>query len=295
MKTSKAVITAAAKNQRTLPLQRLVDRDGITKSVLAIVIEEALQAGVEDICVIVCPGDEASYREAAGDQVRRLTFVPQPEPRGYGDAVYRARAFVGDEPFLHMVGDHIYVSDTDTGFAQHLVTLAETRSCSVSGVQATRENLLPYFGTVGGQRVRGTEHLYQIERVIEKATPTEAEQSLLIPGLRAGRYLSFFGMHVFSPTVMELLAEHVAAGGTQSGENARIELSPVLNELAAREQYLAVELPGRRCPVDVPYGLLTAQVALALSGKDRDEVLSGLCELLAERTMSSSGGAAGRS
>ena len=167
------------------------------------------------------------------------------------------------------------------GCAQQLVEAAETHACALSGVQATRENLLPYFGAVGGQRLRGSRDLYVIERVLEKPTPTEAEQSLLVPGLRAGHYLCFFGMHLLTPTVMEILAEHVAA---HTGRGT-IQLSPVLAELAGRERYLALEAQGRRYPVDARYGLLTAQLALALSGKDREEVLAGLCELLAQREL----------
>lgn len=279
MKTTKAVITAAARNQRTLPLQTLVDRDGVTKSILSILVEEALRAGMEAICVVVCPGDETAYREAAGDHAGRLHFVPQAEPLGYGHAVYCAREFVGAEPFLHMIGDHIYISDSEKGCAQQLVEVAQAQACAVSGVQPTRENLLPYFGAVGGQRVKGTQDLYEIERVLEKPTPTEAEQSLMVPGLRAGHYLCFFGMHLFTPAVMEILAQHVERNQGQGG----IALSPVLAELAARERYLALEAKGRRYPVDVRYGLLTAQLALGLSGQDRDEVLTALCELLAQR------------
>lgn len=279
MKTTKAVITAAARNQRTLPLQTLVDRDGVPKSILSILVEEALRAGMEAICVVVCPGDETAYREAAGDHAGLLHFVPQAEPLGYGHAVYCAREFVGAEPFLHIIGDHIYISDSEKGCAQQLVEVAQAQACAVSGVQPTRENLLPYFGTVGGQRVKGAQDLYEIERVLEKPTPTEAEQSLMVPGLRAGHYLCFFGMHLFTPAVMEILALHVARNQGQGG----IALSPVLAELAARERYLALEAKGRRYPVDVRYGLLTAQLALGLSGQDRDEVLTALCELLAQR------------
>ncbi len=281
MKTTKAVITAAARNQRTLPLQTLIDRDGLAKSVLGIIIEEALRAGIEDICVVVCPGDETAYREAAGDHAGRLHFVPQEQPLGYGHAVYCAREFVGSAPFLHMVGDHIYISGGARGCAQQLIEVAEAQACSVSGVQPTRENQLPYFGAVGGQRVKGASDLYLIERVVEKPTPTEAEQTLLIPGLRAGHYLCFFGMHVLTPVVMELLEQQVAAHDEQSS----LQLSPVLAQLAERERYLALETQGRRYPVDARYGLLTAQVALALSGQDRDEVLTTLCELLAQREL----------
>ena len=65
---------------------------------------------------------------------------------------------------------------------------------------------------MGGRRVQGRQDLYTIEDVIEKPTPTEAEQRLLVPGLRAGHYLCFFGMHVLGPALMEILARHVAEG-----------------------------------------------------------------------------------
>ena len=279
MKIRKAVITAASKNQRTLPLQTLVDSDGKQKSVLGIIVEESLRAGIEDICVVVNPGDEDAYKLAAGNHSGNLCFVPQHAPLGYGHAVYCAQQFVGDEPFLHMVGDHIYISDNAKSCARQLVEVAESNACSVSGVQPTRESLLPLFGTVGGQRIKGTRDLFQVERVTEKPTPTEAEQSLTVPGLRMGHYLCFFGMHVLSPLAMEILQLHVQNAGEQGG----VALSPVLDELARREQYLAMEAAGRRYPVDARYGLLSAQLALALSGRDRDEVLTGLCELLAQR------------
>ena len=279
MKITKAVITAAGRNQRALPLQMLIDRDGAQKSVLAILLNEAWQAGMEECCVVVCPGDEAAYREAAGEHAPRLHFVAQPEPCGYGHAVYCAREWISDQPFLHMIGDHIFVSDTGDCCARQLVETAESQACAVSGVQPTRETLLPLFGTVGGQRVKGTQDLFTIEQVIEKPTPTQAEQTLFVPGLRTGHYLCFFGIHVLTPLVMSLLEQHIA----DAPDSASIALSPVLNELAQRERYLALDTQGRRYPLDARYGLLTAQLALALNGQDSEEVLAGLCELLAQR------------
>ncbi len=283
LKTTKAVITAAARSQRTLPLQTLVDRDGATKSVLSVLVEEALGAGIEEVCVVLCPGDELVYREAAGEHAARLRFVPQSEPRGYGHALLCAREFVGADPFLHLVGDHLYLSRLGQGCAAQVVEAAAREGCAVSGVQPTRESLLPYFGTVGGRRVPSRPGVYEIETVVEKPTPTEAETSLLVPGLRAGHYLCFFGLHVLTPGVMDLLAEEALR--TAADPNARVGLSPALACLAGRERYLALEVQGRRYPIDARYGLLNAQLALALSGRDRDEVLSRLCELLAQREM----------
>jgi len=283
---TKAVITAAARSQRSLPMQTLVDRDGSAKSVLSIIIGEARRAGIEQIAVVVTPGDEDAYRGAVGES-DGLVFVAQNEPLGYGHAVFCAREFVGQEPFLHMIGDHVYTDAGGASCAQRLVEEAQSHECAVSAVQATRENLLPFFGTVGALRVKGSKTLYEIERVVEKPTPTQAEQSLLVPGLRAGHYLCFFGMHVLTPLVMTLLEEHLSR---RTGEE-RVALSPVLNELAGRERYLAFEAPGRRYALDRSYGLLHAQLALALGGHDRNEVLAGLCELLASRDMESGDGA----
>ena len=281
MKLNKAVITAAAREQRSLPLQTLTDLNGKPTSVLGIIIGEAVRAGIEEICVVVYPGDEAACRAAAGDHAARLHLVPQREPRGYGHAIYCAREFTAGEPFLHMVGDHIYVSTTGAGCAAQLVQVAESQACSVSGVQPTRENLLPYFGAVGGRRVTGTQHVYVVDEVIEKPTPTEAEQALLVPGLRAGHYLCFFGMHVFTPTVMDALHQAVE----RAGPGGTVPLSPVLAEVARQERYLALHVDGRRHALDGAYGLLNAQLALALSGRDREMVLAGLCELLAQQQL----------
>jgi len=284
MRVTKAVITAALQEQRTLPLQRLIDRDGTEKSVLGIIIEEVLAAGIDEICLVVRPGDEIPYADMAGDHAGRLHFVNQAEPLGHGHAVHCAKDFVSQDAFLHLVSDHLYVSRTDQRCTQHLVEVAQVEACTVSAVQSTRENLLPYFGTVGGRRVPGRSDLYQVETVVEKPTPTEAEQSLIVPGLRAGHYLCFFGMHVLTPAIMEILAEKIEATGGRGG----ITLSDSLAELAKREQYLALEKDDSRYDLGVKYGLLKAQLALAMSGQDRDEVLSGLVELLTVRELGSS-------
>ena len=279
MRFQKAVITAAGPDQRALPLQILVNRDGQETSVLGILIEQALAAKVEEICVVVWPGDESRYLQAAGNHAGMVRFIAQPRPLGYGHAIYCARDFVGSDPFLHMVGDHIYVSAGKPSAAQ-VVEIAQAEECSVSGVQATRESLLAQFGAVAGRRLAGRHGLYRVDTVIEKPTPTEAEQRLVVSGIRAGYYLCFFGIHALTPTVMELLGSAIAAQ-----PDARATLSGVLVELARREQYLAVENTGRRYNMGSRYGLLTSQLALALSGRDRAEVLAQLVELLADREL----------
>jgi UTP--glucose-1-phosphate uridylyltransferase len=279
LRVRKAVITAAGANQRALPLQTLVHQ-GAEKSVLSLLLEQTLTTNIREICVVVWPGDEIRYAQAAGSLAGAVRFVAQEKPRGYGHAIYCAREFVGDEPFLHLVGDHLYVSAAKAGVHQ-LMELAEAESCSASGVQPTRESLLPRFGAVAGRRIPGRQGIYRVETVIEKSTPTEAEQRLMVPGIRAGYYLCFFGIHVLTPTVMDLLARMLA-----DEHNNSVTLSAALAELAQSEQYLALEDTGKRFDLGARYGLLIAQLALALSGQDRDEVLSRMMELFIEREIS---------
>jgi len=285
MKIKKAVITAAGRDQRTLPMQRLIDCDGVEKPVFTILIEEVLSAGVEEIAAVVAPGDDSAYAEAAGDFAGRVQFIPQAEPLGYGNAIYGARHFTGSEQFLHLVGDHLYVSGSNKRCARLLVEAAQAEECAVSAVQATRENLLSYYGVVGGLRVPGQQNLYVVETVAEKPTPTEAELHLMVPGLRTGHYLCFFGMHVLTPVVMDILAEKIEKAGNGGG----VTLSSALAVLATREKYLALEEPALRYDVGVKYGLLFAQLALALNGSERHLVLSRLLELLAQRELGRTG------
>jgi UTP--glucose-1-phosphate uridylyltransferase len=279
VKIRKAVITAAARNQHTLPLQTLVDRDGVQKSALQIVIEEVASSGIEEICLVICPGDREAYGKASGNWARQLRFVEQVSPLGYGQALHCAKDFVGTDAFLHLVSDHLYLSRESRRCAQQLVEVATAGNAAVSAVQATRESLLPFYGAVGGKAIPNRPHLYEIEKVLEKPTPTEAEQHLIVPGMRAGHYLCFFGMHVLTPSIMEILDESVSA----SGGAMTIQLSSALMKLAERERYMACEIAGRRFNIGVKFGLLNAQLALALDGQDREEVLAQLVDLLAQR------------
>ncbi len=279
MEITQALITAAGESQRRLPLQTLVDRDGTPKTALQILIEEVLQAGIEEIVIVVTPGDIPAFTQAAGAFAPRLRFVEQPHPLGYGHAVWSARESLGNAPFLLLVGDHLYVSSAADRCAKQLISVARSESCAVSAVQATHESKLPLYGAVGGRLEAGRRGLYQVSEILEKPSPTEAEQRLIVPGLRAGHYLCFFGMHVLPPAIITLLGEEIAAANGQW----KVHLTNSLAKLAGRERYLALELQGRRYDIGLKYGLLTAQLALALSGKDRDEVLTGLADMLARR------------
>lgn len=276
MQITKAIITAAGAAQSQLPLQSVVDRSGQVGTALQLLIDEVATAGIDEIAIVVRPGESDRFRDAAGTAEQKLTFIEQHEPRGYGDAILRGREFVGESAFLHLVGDHLYVSQAAASCAKQLVEIAHREQCAVSAVQPTRENELPYFGAIGGSPVPLHSGLFDVNRVTEKPTPTEAEQALIVAGQRAGYYLCLFGMHVLTPEIFDLLKERLESN------DGPADLSDALNRFCQTQRYLAAQLSGLRYDIGEKYGLLIAQLAIALAGDDRDRILTELVELVAK-------------
>ncbi|WP_161890477.1 UTP--glucose-1-phosphate uridylyltransferase [Pontibacter russatus] len=309
MRIKKAVITAAARGERLYPvadtIQKamlpIIDIDGLHKPVIQIIAEEAFASGIEELCVVCAPGDGQRYisafaslrdnllksykgvdwaREEAGkiDQLlSRVRFAEQQEALGYGHAVYCAREFVNNEPFLLLLGDYLYISNVlQKRCAAQLLELAAQENCSVSAVNPTIEHQIGRYGTLTGKQLPGSAGVYQIEKIIEKPSLSVAELELQTPGLRVGYYLCFFGMHVFTPAVFEILEKYVARDG------GNILLTPALQELAETDKYLALEVKGNRYDLSKKLGWLQAQIALGLAGQAHDETLTSMVDLLAE-------------
>lgn len=309
MRIRKAVITAAARGERLYPVADTVqkamlpaiDIDGLHKPVIQIIAEEAFASGIEEICVVCAPGDGDRYisafhslrdnlvksfksvdwarkeAEKIDQLLSRLQFAEQQEPHGYGHAVHCAKAFVNEEPFLLLLGDYLYVSDLrDKRCAAQLIDLAQQENCAVSAVNPTNEHQITRYGTLTGKQLPGTSGVYQIEKLIEKPSLSLAELELQTPGLRVGYYLCFFGMHVLTPAVFELLQKEISRGSTN------VLLTPALQELAKTDKYLALEVKGNRYDLSKRHGLLQAQIALGLAGEAHDETLTTMVELLAE-------------
>jgi UTP--glucose-1-phosphate uridylyltransferase len=310
----KAVITAAGRGTRQYPASTavqkemfpLVDTDGLTKPVIQIIGEEALAAGVEELCIVTPPGGEELYRhyfrrmdegllaalrgkewamlesERLQDFGERLTFVTQDRPDGYGHAVHQARDFVGDEPFLLMLGDHVYVQSRAGGpncatqlIEQHLARgLAAT-----SAVQPTPEERLHLHGTVRGEPIE--EGAWRVTAMHEKPDPAFARAHLRTPGLPPGQYLCFFGMNVFPPAIFDVLQWHIDHDVRQGGE---IQLTPsqeLLRQRLPDGAYGACAIEGQRFDTGIPYGTMETQIALALAGKHRAEIVEAIARLLA--------------
>lgn len=275
MKIKKAVITAAGLDQKHLPLQTLVSPTGETKTVASLLLDEIFASGIEAAAIIIAPGSQRDFSAAIADHLDQVTFIEQAEPLGYGHAVLLAKTFTGEDPFLLMMSDHLYLSLSETSCLSQLLAIARQTNCPVSAVHPTHESKLPYYGAVGGTRVSRQPGLYEVSTVLEKPTPTLAEQELIVPGLRAGHYLCFFGMHVLNQSVMEQLE----AAFSLSPE--KLPLTPSLDATAQGEKLLACEIKGLRFNIGEPYGLLRAQLGMSLASDKRDEIMAAIIELIA--------------
>jgi UTP--glucose-1-phosphate uridylyltransferase len=285
MKITKAIITAASPDQRKLPLQTLIDRDRTQKTVLEILINEIITAGINDIGIVIQSDDEKSFEQVLDSSTySSVQFIHQSKKPGYGQAILSAEKFLNNEPFLHLVGDHLYVNPSGQNIAKQLIEMAEKHKCAISTVQSTRENNIGNYGTVKAERLQGESNLFQISRVHEKPTPTFAEQNLMVPGLRAGYYLCFYGMHVLTPLILDLLKKE-ASEYPEKG----LGLSESLDRLSQNSKYLAFEKTDARFDIGLDYGLLKAQLALSLSGKDRDYLLSELLQFFVEKELLNKG------
>lgn len=313
----KAVITAAGRGTRQYPASSavqkemfpLVDRDGLTKPVIQIIGEEALDSGIEEICIITAPGEEPAYRdyfrrldadtmksfagkswamlasEKLGDFGQRLSFAEQASPEGFGHAVYQAKKFVGDEPFLLLLGDHVYISNVKDRCARQLIRVYEQSDAdAVTGVQPTLERHLHLFGTIKGTPVDADRGIYRAERIIEKPSIEQARAELTTAGLPAGNYLAHFGMHVFSPRIFDCLEKLIRNDHRQKGE---IQLTAAQEELRLQtNKYLVLDTQGQRYDTGIPYGLMETQLALALNGVHRTEICEAIARILATQAKS---------
>lgn len=314
MKVRKAVITAAGRGTRQYPASStvqkemfpLVDVDGLTKPTVQIIAEEALDAGIEELCIVTAPGDEEMYQrhfqglstdllpafrgkdwalqesEKLAQIERSLHYTTQAAPEGYGHAVYCARDWVGAEPFLLLLGDHVYVSSDPHGrrCARQVVDVYERTGHTVSSVKRTPERLLHLFGTVRGEPLAGLDSTYRVTAMVEKPAADRAEHELRTPGLRAGEYLCFFGMHVFTPAIFDCLQYNIEHDVREKGE---FQLTSAQALLAEREEYLAFEARGERYDMGVPFGLAETQLALALNSPMREEMIASVIRILAEQ------------
>ncbi len=286
-KVRKALIPAAGFGTRLFPAAKatkkelfpIIDRDGIAKPAILLIVEEALEAGIEEVIIIIQEDDLEDFRNFFNVQVsienynklprhfqeysqrileigRHVRFVFQPLQEGFGHAVYCAREAIGNEPFLLMLGDHLYRSNSDRSCARQLLDAYQQHGTSVVGLRRTPADMIGNFGTVGGTWIEENS-LLNITEFAEKPTLDYARNNLRVPGLKEDEYLTVFGQYVIKPQLFELLEENIANNVRERGE---FQLTSALDQLRRHDGFLGQIIDGKRFDIGLPdYYLQTLQ------------------------------------
>ncbi|MBZ0284590.1 MAG: GHMP kinase [Anaerolineae bacterium] len=278
-KVRKAVIPAAGFGTRLFPATKatkkelfpIVDRDGIAKPAILLIVEEALEAGLDEVIIVVQAEDLPAFESLFQSQVsienfnklpphfqayskkllemgQKIRFAIQPVQDGLGHAVYCARELVGNEPFLLMLGDHLYRSDSDRSCAQQLLEAYSHHSTSVIGVRRTAESEIGNFGTVAGHWGEN-QNLMHITEFAEKPTIEYARANLQVSGLGNAEYLTVFGQYVVKPQVFDYLEEHIKNNVREYGE---FQLTSALDRLRQEDGFMGLMMDGKRYDIGLP-------------------------------------------
>jgi UTP-glucose-1-phosphate uridylyltransferase/mevalonate kinase len=283
----KAVIPAAGFGTRLFPATKatkkelfpVIDRDGIAKPAILLIVEEAIEAGIEEVVIIVqnddlkefeqffnmplsienfnkLPPHFQNYSRRILEIGQKVKFVIQNNQEGFGHAVYCAREAVGNEPFLLMLGDHLYRSNSEISCAQQMVDTYREHGTSLVGLKRTQEDQIGNFGVVNGiWQIEN--NLLSITEFAEKPTLDYARVNLRVPRLPVGEYLTVFGQYILKPEIFDLLESHIRNNVRERGE---FQLTSALDRLRQLDGFQGLMIDGRRFDIGIPeYYLDTLQ------------------------------------
>ena len=279
MRVRKAIIPAAGLGTRLLPNTKSIPKEMlplVDKPVIQYIVEEAVAAGVEQILIITNRGKTSieDYFDYAPDLEERLladgkrkdaeivhsvadmadvVFMRQKETKGLGHAVWRARSFVGDEPFAVLLGDDIMLGRKPV--LKQLVEAAEANSCSAVAIHEVPDELIVKYSSVKLEE-KLSDRVFRISDMNEKPTLEEKFSDYAI-----------LGRYVLTPAIFDILEN------TAPGRNNEIQLTDGMKELVRHEKMCGVDFEGRRYDTGNLKGYLEAIIDFALQNEEAGEWL----------------------
>ena len=277
-KVHKAVIPAAGFGTRMYPATKalkkelfpIVDRHGRAKPIIQLIVEEAVSAGIEEIGIVVQADDRnlfydlfkspptaklwnklsdenreySQYLEALGD---RITILTQTEQEGFGHAVYCTRDWVDNEPFLLLLGDHVYTSEIEFSCASQMVEVYRQQQTSVIGITVMEEDVIHKAGCVSGTWQK--ESILNISQIYEKPTLEYARKHLRVPNMAEDKFLGVFGMYLLEPKIFSLLESEIIRNERHKGE---FQLTTCLDKLRQQNDAIAYLVKGQYYDTGMP-------------------------------------------
>ncbi|MEH1832222.1 MAG: sugar phosphate nucleotidyltransferase [Nostoc sp.] len=275
----KAVIPIAGFGTRLFPATKVVkkelfpiiDQDGRAKPVIIAIIEEAISAGIAEVAIVVQPDDQeifenllknppkkelldklsplnqeySRYLEELGS---KITILLQEEQLGYGHAVFCAKNWVQNEPFMLMLGDHIYASDIEKSCASQILDVDKQVNQSVVGLTIMPAEIIHKAGCVTGVW-QDLNSILSVTQLYEKPTIDYAQQHLRVEGMSENEFLCIFGLYLLTPKIFDFLAEHINQNFRERGE---FQLTSCLERLRQEEGMTGYVVKGKCFDTGLP-------------------------------------------
>ncbi len=281
MKVRKAVIPAAGLGTRLLPATKAVPKEMLPildKPAIQYIVEEAVEAGIEEILIITNRGKDAienhfdiSYElekhlEEKNNQemlemlkpiskMAKIYFIRQQSPNGLGHAVGMAKEFVKDEPFAVLLGDDLFYHE-EKNCLKSLIDIYDREKKSVFALMQVPIEDVSKYGIISGNKVE--ENLYNVKGLIEKPSPMEAPTNLAV-----------IGRYVFTSKIFEMIEE------TKPGKGGEIQLTDAMYKLLAFQGMYGYIFDGKRYDTGNLLGYLKTIVDYALRREDISESFKG--------------------
>ncbi|HBB32375.1 MAG TPA: UTP--glucose-1-phosphate uridylyltransferase [Cyanobacteria bacterium UBA8803] len=275
----KAVIPAAGFGTRLFPATKavkkelfpIIDRDGRAKPVILMIVAEAVSAGIAEVGIVVQPGDRQifedffktppkpelfaklspqnqEYSRYLQDLGQRITILTQQEQEGYGHAVFCAREWVNNEPFLLLLGDHIYAADGEKSCSRQLLEIYEQVGQSVVGLTVMPAEIIHKAGCVTGfWQESGA--ILSVTQLCEKPDLEYARSHLHMEGMAADRFLGIFGIYVLNSQIFNILEEHIGHNVREKGE---FQLTSCLDQLRQEQGMTGYLVKGQYFDTGMP-------------------------------------------
>ncbi|MFE8701962.1 UTP--glucose-1-phosphate uridylyltransferase GalU [Cytobacillus sp. FJAT-54145] len=287
MSIRKAIIPAAGLGTRFLPATKAQPKEMlpiVDKPTIQYIVEEAVQAGIEDIIIISGRGKRAiedhfdkSYeleetlaKKGKLDMLGKIEpisnlanihYIRQKEPKGLGDAIYCARSFIGNEPFAVMLGDDIVRSKTPC-MAQ-LINVYAQYECSVLGVQSVETEHVSKYGIIDPLMVI-SDNTFQLKGIVEKPDIESAPSNYAV-----------LGRYILEPKIFDILESLPAGTGNE------IQLTDAIGRLIPNRPVLSYIFEGKRYDVGDKLGFIKATIELGLERGDlKENLLSYLKDVI---------------
>jgi UTP-glucose-1-phosphate uridylyltransferase len=287
----RAIVPVAGFGTRLYPATRAIKKDffpipcpdGMVRPVILILLEELIQSGIEEICLVLGSEEERQqyadffehplpdehlrklnpeaqeYENHILDIGKKLHYVYQREKRGFGHAVYQAAQFAGNEPVLLLLGDTLYRSDSNKPCALQMIEDYERYNRLMVSIHPIPLAEVSRYGILHGVWEDNDHTILNVNAMCEKPKASYAEEFLGVRNKKGDKeYYSVFGQYILTPEVFSQLHEDIMQKEIEGDHATEIELTAALEAVRKRSGMVGVRLRGEMFDMGNPAALTRA-------------------------------------